>query len=124
MFTSIVFKWLDVSLDYGISENDFWSMTIAELVRAVNSKKRTTLEQARERAAYDYILADLIGRSIARIYDSANNLPSIHEAYPSLYSQEEVEEKKQEKQAELSALRFRQFANSYNKKYKEVANKE
>lgn len=99
-------------------------MTIAELVRAVNSKKRVLMEKAREKAGFDYILADLIGRSISRIYDSANNLPSIYQAYPSLYSQEEVEEKQKEKQAELSALRFRQFANSYNKKYKEVANKD
>lgn len=99
-------------------------MTIAELVRLVNSKKRRAIEQAREKAAYDYILADLIGRSVSRIYDSSNTMPTIHEAYPSIYSAEEVEKKKQEKQLELSALRFRQFANSYNKRYKEAANKQ
>ncbi len=98
-------------------------MTIAELVRLINSKKRQAKEKAREKAAYDYILADMIGRSVARIYDSGNTLPTIHEAYPAIYSQEEVAEKRRAQQAELSALRFRQFANSYNKRYKEVAKK-
>ena len=111
-------------MDYEITEHDFWNMTIAELVRLVNSKKRRVIEKAREKAAYDYILADLIGRSVSRIYDSSNTMPTIHEAYPSIYSQEEVEEKRKAQQMELSALRFRQFANFHNKKYKEVANKE
>ena len=99
-------------------------MTIAELVRLVNSKKRRIREQAREKAAYDYILADLIGRSVSRIYDSRNKMPTIHEAYPAIYSKEEVAERTKAQQIETFALQFRQFANFHNKKYKEVANKE
>lgn len=95
-------------------------MTIAELERAVNSKKRMLKAAAREKASYDYILADLIGRSVARVYHSSNIYPPINEAYPSLFNSEELEEKRQEKTDELSALRFRQFANSFNKKFKEV----
>lgn len=96
-------------------------MTIAELERVVESKKRVMKREAQERASYDYILGDLIGRSIGRIYNSKNQYPEINEVYPSLFESEIIQEEKRNKQAELSALRFKQFAHSYNRKYKEVA---
>lgn len=98
-------------------------MTLAELTRAIESKKRIQKAEAQERASFDYILADLIGRSVARIYDSSNNIPAIAEVYPSLFNSKEIEEQRATKKAELSALRFKQFADSYNKRFKEVANK-
>lgn len=93
-------------------------MTIAELMRAVSSKKRVIKQQEQERASFDYVLAELIGRSISRIYSSSAEMPDISEAYPSLFDGKEVEEQKQEKKDELSAVRFKQFANSFNKKLK------
>lgn len=102
----------------GIIEQDFWTMTFAELDRALSSKKRVIRTEAKEKASYDYILADLIGRSISRIYSSSNKLPEIAEMYPALFDNEEIAQKKQEKKMELSALRFKQFADSYNAKYK------
>lgn len=99
-------------------------MTIAELVRAIESKKRVIRAEAKERAAFDYVLADLIGRSVARVYSSTNNLPQISEAYPAFFDSEEMQEQQQQKKDELSALRFRQFAQSFNKKFKEGVNEE
>lgn len=116
-----MYKWLDNALDIGISEFDFWNMTIAELERAFASKMRIDKQRAQEQATYDYVLADLIGRSIARIYNSANHMPDISEVYPTLFDSQEIAEKKQEKKAELSVLRFKQFAQSHNKKFEEVA---
>ena len=110
-------------MDYGISEFDFWNMTLSELIRLIDSKKRIQKREAQEKASSDYILADMIGRSIARIYSSANTFPHISEFYPNLFNTEEIEEKVQEKKDELSVLRFKQFAKSYKKKFKEVANK-
>lgn len=95
-------------------------MTIGELQRAITSKQRIRKLEAQEKAAYDYILADLIGRSVARLYNSSNKIPSIAEAYPTLFNAEEIEEKKQEQQAELFAIRFKQFAASHNKRLEEV----
>ena len=98
-------------------------MTLAELERAIASKRRLQKVQAQEKATFDYLLADLIGRSVARIQSSANKMPEIAEVYPSLFDSEEIKQQKQEKQAELSALRFKLFAESYNKRFhKEVAN--
>lgn len=96
-------------------------MTVGELERAIASKQRTELLRAKERASYDYILADLIGRSISRVYSSSAKMPEISEAYPSLFNSQEIEEKKQEQRDELSALRFKLFAEAYNKKSKEAA---
>lgn len=95
-------------------------MTIAELNRAVDSKKRIQKEELQVRASMDYILADLIGRSIARIHSSSAQMPTMADAYPSLFSKEEEEERIQKKKDELYALRFKQFTQSFNKRFKEV----
>ena len=113
-----IYKWLDSALDYGITEHDFWGMTIAELERAVLSAKRRQKAEAQEKASFDYILADLVGRSVARMYSSSNKMPDISAVYPSLFDSKEVEEKKAAQKAKLSAARFKQFANSYNKRFK------
>lgn len=99
-------------------------MTLAELTRAIESKKRVQLQEAKEKACYDYILADLVGRSIARIYNSSAHLPHISEVYPSLFDSTEVEKQKQEKRNEMSVIRFKQFAQSFNKRFEEVGKTE
>lgn len=120
LISSYIYKWLDNALDYGITEFEFWDMTISELIRAINSKKRVLKIQAQERASYDYILADLIGRSVSRIYNSSNTIPEINTVYPSLFDSEELQQKKQEKKMEMSAIRFKQFAQSHNSRFKEA----
>lgn len=119
MISDVVYKWLNNALDYGLSECDFWTMTPAEVFRAMDSKKRVMKIQAQEKASFDYILADLIGKSIARIHSSKISYPELIEVYPSLFDTKAIEEKKLEKKTELSAIRFKQFADSHNKKYKE-----
>ena len=93
-------------------------MTIAELIRAVESKKRIMERQAREKAQFDYILADTIGRSMARLYSSSSHYPSIAEVYPSLFSVEDEQKKKEQ----LFAAKLKQFAQAHNAKLKGVAN--
>ena len=117
LFGIVVYKWLDIALDIGITENDYWNMTIAELIRAIDSYKRQQKAKAQEKATFDYLLADMIGRSVARIHSNANTLPHISQVYPSLFDSEDIQEKESEKKAQLSILRFKQFAQSYNKRY-------
>lgn len=93
-------------------------MTIAEITRMAKSKQRTTITTSKERAVFDYLLADLIGKSVSRIYSNSARMPELYEVYPSLFEQEDIEEKKQEQRDNLSALRFKQFAQSYNKRFK------
>lgn len=92
-------------------------MTLLELDNYMRSRQRVYLKESREKATLDYILGDLIGKSIARIYNQSNKYPDIGDVYPTLFDSEEIKAKKQEKQAELSALRFKQFAQSFNTKF-------
>ena len=93
-------------------------MTISEITRMAKSKQRTTITASKERAVFDYLLADLIGKSVSRIYSNSARMPELYEVYPSLFEQEKKKKKKQEQRDTLSALRFKQFAQSYNKRFK------
>lgn len=93
-------------------------MTVGEVKRAFLSYNRRHTNEAREKASYDYILADLIARSMARIYSSSATYPDISEIYPTLFDNKEIQEKKAEQKAALSALRFKQFAQSFNQRFK------
>ena len=96
-------------------------MTFAELERAAASKNRRDKEQAQYRAAYDYILAGLIGRAFAQSMSQESTFPELHEAYPHLFDGKKLEAAKEEQIIQLSAARFKAFAQSYNKKFEEVA---
>ena len=93
-------------------------MTLAELERAVASKKRMIHQEQQTRATFDYIMADLIGRSMSRLYGSSNGMPKITDVYPSLFDNKEEEERIQAKRDELSATRFKLFAQSFNMRKK------
>lgn len=110
-----MYNWLEIALDFDISEFDFWNMTLAELDRLIHSKLRVKKIQDQERAGFDYILASLIGRHFARCYSSNVKIPEMSEAYAGLFDKEELQEKQQEQIDELSALRFKQFAQAYTK---------
>lgn len=111
-----MYNWLEIALDFGISERDFWDMTLAELDRLIHSKLRVKKIQDQERASFDYILASLIGKHFARCYSSSVRIPDISDAYVGLFDKEELQEQQQEKIDELSALRFKQFAQAYTKR--------
>ena len=95
-------------------------MTPGEVMRFINSRSRVRRIEAQERASYDYILANLIVRGVGITLGSKDSIPPIQEIYPNLFDDviQQQEEKIQQQKAQLSALRFRQFAQSYNKNYK------
>lgn len=100
-------------------------MTIGELKRAVSSKLRVKKAEAREKASYDYTLAQIIGRACGIAFGTVKSeFPDIASVYPTLFDSEEIKRKKQEKQAELSALRFKQFAESFNQKFNKEGQKD
>lgn len=120
-FSEYIYKdLLNNALDAGITEFVFWDMTLLEIERAIKSKVRMEKVRAKERATFDYIHAHLVGLSIGRMFSSSAEYPPIEQVYPTLFN-EEVKAKEQDivnKKAELSALRFKQFADSHNKKFK------
>jgi C4-type Zn-finger protein len=105
-----------MAMDIGISEQEFWHMTFAEIVRAAECWQRKQKIRLQEKARLTYILADLIGHSVSRIYSQNAKMPTLNEAFPTLFDTTAEEEKQSEAQAEMSALRFMQFAQAHNKK--------
>lgn len=124
--SELVYTMLERALDYGITEERFWDMTFAEIHREVDSKVRVKRLEAQEKATYDYILAQLITKGVSKVLGDKSNYPSMEEAYPGVFDNviEERRAKAKEQKMNLSALRFKQFAQSYNNnlKNKEVAN--
>lgn len=112
---------LDNALDFGLKEFEFWEMTPAEIKRHIDSRNRMMKFEAKQRATFDYILANLINKGTAVVMGAKEPFPTIEEAYPDLFSdlQKEREEKIAQQKMSLSALRFRQFAQSYNSKFKD-----
>lgn len=96
-------------------------MTVAELTRLIESKNRMERRRVREKANFDYILADLIGRSLARLNNKSATYPDISKVYPSLFDSEEIKEAKAAQKAKLFTAKFKQFAEHHNKKLQEVA---
>ena len=88
-------------------------MTLAEITRAVEAKQMIEKQDLKNKAIFDYKLANLIAIGFA------NKLPDIWEMYPTLFNSEEEIEKREKKQAELSALKFINFAESFNKRFTE-----
>ena len=110
-------------MDIGIKELEFWDMTPGEVARAIESKNRMIKIEAQERATYDYIQATLIVKGVSICLGDKSQFPTIHEAYPNIFNDviQQQEEDIQQKKDELSALRFKQFAQSYNNNFnKEV----
>jgi hypothetical protein len=95
-------------------------MTPLEVSRAIHSKNRVRKIEAQERASYDYILASLIVKGVSITLGSKERFPSIHEAYSGLFDDvvEEQQEAIRNKKMNISALRFRQFAQTYNNNLK------
>ena len=114
---------LDDALTIGISEFDFWEMTVAELSRASKAKVKIQKQEAQEKATYDYIQAQLIIKGVAKVLGDKSSFPTIEEAYIGLFDdvKAEQEAKIQEQKMNISAIRFKQYANFHNKKYEEVA---
>jgi hypothetical protein len=73
-------------------------MTIGEIHRRIEAYNKAKRRKEKETAINNYILADLIGASVGRLFKG--NYPAIEEAYPSLFAEETKSEA--ERKQELS----------------------
>ena len=93
-------------------------MTLAEIARAIESKKRILDVEEKRQAIFVYTLADLIGHSVARIHNKNNTMPTIGEVFPSLFNTKEEQERQQALKLERFKAQLLQFTNSHNEKLK------
>lgn len=90
-------------------------MTIAEISRYINSYNRQYKYKQKQDAINIYLLADLVGASVGRLYKG--KFPRIQEVFPSLFEEDQLDEEYQKKKDEISAQRFLQFAEAFNKNF-------
>lgn len=111
---------LENALVSGIKELEFWEMTPAEVNRAIESNNKVEMINLQRKASYDYIQAQLIVKGVGIALGSKGTFPQITEAYPGIFDdmQQAQKEKIQKQKNELSTLRFLQFAQTHNIKYK------
>ena len=95
-------------------------MTLGEVTRAIESYNRRVRIEAQERASFDYIQANLIVKGVGIVLSGKGTMPTIQEAYPKVFDDlvERQERELQKQRDQLSVLRFKQFAQSYNKNFK------
>ena len=100
---------LENALDYGLSEFDFWDMTISEVNRYVQSRIRVLNIKQKQKANFDYTLANLIGRNISIVLGGKEKLPPIEEVYPNIFAEEkkELDAKMEEQNAVLEEQKAR-----------------
>lgn len=112
----------DNSLVAGISEAEFWEMTVGEAVRACDAYT----DRRKDMAYFAYTNAMAIGGFIASMFSSGSP-PTISEIYPELFPEEEQEEVKQEIEREIRMTRseanFIKFATAYNQRYEANGNR-
>lgn len=84
----MVWQTLQPSINLGLEEEKFWSMTPIEVSRFIEG----AVFRMKSKAQFDYALANVIGVSIARVVDSNVTIPTIEEVYPNLF-EKVVEEK-------------------------------
>ena len=118
--TDIALALLQPAINMGLTEFDFWEMTKAEIERYLEG----AMWRIKQQAQFDYSLADLIGASVARLFDSRNQFPTIYQVYPHLFEEAVVEEEQQDIAMTNSINNFLSFAMAHNKKLKGVENKE
>lgn len=115
MFSEYFETWLGNFLDMGLTEFQFWDMTVAELNRYADSYQRVQKKKAQERAFADYRLADLIGYSMARLYSNEAKYPEIYDVYPAIFDRDAIEEAREKERNQKTDAWLREFAKSFNK---------
>ena len=91
-------------------------MTLAELERSFKSKQRQIKAQEQKQASFDYMLADLIGRSVARIYNSSNKYPTIETVYTNVFTEEDRKAAQTQRNKQRFIAGLQQFAQTHNSK--------
>ena len=89
-------------------------MTVAEIERYLEG----AVWRLKTKAQFDYSLADLVGASIARVFSSDVEYPTLYQAYDGLFAEEAEEKRKadaiEEETMTKSKNNFLAFAMAHN----------
>ena len=79
---------------YGLTEEQFYNLTLGEVRRMAESFHLQQRERLKEQAEMDYIQAGLITSNISSILSDKNKAPLLEEVYGHLYTEDEKEKMK------------------------------
>lgn len=88
-------------------------MTIGEVTRELESFNRREQMRIKERAAFDYKLAELIGASVSRLFKG--KYPEVYDAYPGIFERQPV----RQQDWRIAKERLLQYSQQHNRKRKE-----
>lgn len=113
-----------LALDCGIRYDEFWDMTLKEMLQVMESYKRKIDQQAKQNLAMNYNLAGLVSDFVARKLNG-KKIPSLYETFPALANPEDMKksmEKQNEQQEYNEAMRYKikfmEMATAHNIKRK------
>lgn len=89
-------------------------MTLGEIERYFKAYNRREMKRLKEKAVFDYRLAELIGISSGRYLVKSFRYPEIYDAYPSFFKKEEIEEERRKTREENSINRLLEFVKKHN----------
>ncbi|MBB6622029.1 hypothetical protein H7E67_01165 [Clostridium gasigenes] len=87
-----------IALECGISSFLFWDMDYLEITETIKAYSRRKEKESREKAVFNYKLADLIGTSVKRILDEKQEMPPLWEVYPGMFEDYKAEHEEQQVQ--------------------------
>lgn len=79
---------------YGLTEEQFYHLTIGEIRRLAESYYLNQRERLKEQAEMDYIQARVIASNISSILSDKNKPPLLEEVYGHLFTEDEIEKMK------------------------------
>lgn len=99
-------------------------MTIGEIIRRVQSYNRTKMDNLKEKASFDYVLANTIANLIGHVLGDKTEPPKIEDIYPTLFKKEKDENEMVQETAKKDIAKVMAFAAAFNKKFEGGQSKE
>ena len=111
-FKEIANDILDQYLTVG-SPDEFWTSNLDEVTKSFDMYKK----QLRSKSESDYMLAMMTSTSVGLMLGGkSKKMPNVEEFFPGLYSEEELEERKREREANQLLANFAGYAERFEER--------
>lgn len=107
-----MYKLRDECVKAGLSEFDYWRMTVGEVSRWVDSYNFQYRQHLKDNIQTQYMASMVIVKGVNKVLTGKGDIPTINELYPELFPEEAIIEERTKK----SIANFLNFANSFNKR--------
>ena len=121
----MLYKTYPNALDCGISVEEFWRMTPAEIVDRIESYQRKIKQEQILKTEQLFVLAEAIGSRVAFILSDQKDLSALlqpWDVYPQLFSEQENSAQEAEEERELEKYKEarRRYAAEHNRRREEA----